>query len=319
MPEGPDGRGGHGGRDQAARGHHRAVTDGASTLACPAPGVEGDDFHSAFADGGGGLVDYLEPKSVADFYRVDLPDLPRRHAGALRHHDRRRLLRRTGLLSRPGRPGLDPAVQRTLPRTVRRRIPSPSIRRCGSTSAPTPPRPATLCSACGPSCYATGFVKTINDWCADHHMGLTGHADQEEVVNPVIGTVGDLIKAFKYQSMPGIDEVFAYGACLARLQGGQLGGLQLRPPPGDDRVLRRHGSAVAQPLQGGHGPVRQGRQHHGAARRVVRPASIIFPPESDLDRARYGPDCPPTTSTSAVSSACSRAAATWPTSACSIR
>ena len=59
--------------------------------------------------------------------------------------------------------------------------------------------------------YATGFVKTISDWCAAHHMDLTGHADQEELVNPVIGTVGDLIKSFKYQSMPGIDQVFAYG------------------------------------------------------------------------------------------------------------
>jgi len=59
--------------------------------------------------------------------------------------------------------------------------------------------------------FATGFVKTIGDWCAAHHMGLTGHADQEEVANPVIGTVGDLIKSFKYQSMPGIDQVFAYG------------------------------------------------------------------------------------------------------------
>ncbi len=59
--------------------------------------------------------------------------------------------------------------------------------------------------------YTTGFVKTISDWCAAHHMGLTGHADQEELVNPVIGTVGDLIKSFKYQSMPGIDQVFAYG------------------------------------------------------------------------------------------------------------
>ncbi len=59
--------------------------------------------------------------------------------------------------------------------------------------------------------YTTGFVKTISDWCAAHHMDLTGHADQEEVVNPVIGTVGDLIKSFKYQSMPGIDQVFAYG------------------------------------------------------------------------------------------------------------
>jgi alpha-L-rhamnosidase len=59
--------------------------------------------------------------------------------------------------------------------------------------------------------FATGFVKTISDWCSTHKMDLTGHADQEEVVNPVIGTVGDLIKSFKYQSIPGIDQVFKYG------------------------------------------------------------------------------------------------------------
>ncbi|MCX6360036.1 MAG: glycosyl hydrolase [Armatimonadetes bacterium] len=59
--------------------------------------------------------------------------------------------------------------------------------------------------------YANGFVKTLNDWCAAHRMGLTGHADQEELVNPVIGSVGDLMKSFKHQSMPGIDQVFAYG------------------------------------------------------------------------------------------------------------
>ena len=59
--------------------------------------------------------------------------------------------------------------------------------------------------------FATGFVKTIGDWCAAHRMDLTGHADQEELVNPVIGTVGDMLKAFKYQSMPGIDEILGYG------------------------------------------------------------------------------------------------------------
>ena len=59
--------------------------------------------------------------------------------------------------------------------------------------------------------YATGFVKTISDWCSAHQMELTGHADQEELANPVIGTVGDLIKSFKYQSMPGIDQIGFYG------------------------------------------------------------------------------------------------------------
>jgi len=55
-------------------------------------------------------------------------------------------------------------------------------------------------------------------------MDLTGHADQEEVVNPVIGTVGDLIKSFKYQSMPGIDQIRCLWPRLAGLQGGQFGG-----------------------------------------------------------------------------------------------
>jgi hypothetical protein len=59
--------------------------------------------------------------------------------------------------------------------------------------------------------YATGFPKTINDWCRKHGIELTGHVDQEELVNPVIGQAGDLIKAFKYQDMPGIDQVFQYG------------------------------------------------------------------------------------------------------------
>ena len=59
--------------------------------------------------------------------------------------------------------------------------------------------------------YATGFPKTINDWCREHRIQLTGHVDQEELVNPVIGQAGDLIKAFKHQDIPGIDQVFQYG------------------------------------------------------------------------------------------------------------
>jgi hypothetical protein len=59
--------------------------------------------------------------------------------------------------------------------------------------------------------YATGFPRTINDWCREHRIQLTGHVDQEELVNPVIGQAGDLIKAFKHQDIPGIDQVFQYG------------------------------------------------------------------------------------------------------------
>jgi hypothetical protein len=58
--------------------------------------------------------------------------------------------------------------------------------------------------------YATGFPKVLNDWCAAHKIQLTGHVDQEEIVTPV-GLCGDLLKAFQYQDIPAIDQVFQYG------------------------------------------------------------------------------------------------------------
>ena len=58
--------------------------------------------------------------------------------------------------------------------------------------------------------FATGFIKTLADWCRDHGIELTGHVDQEEIVNPV-GLCGDLIKSFEHQPIPGLDQVFAYG------------------------------------------------------------------------------------------------------------
>jgi hypothetical protein len=58
--------------------------------------------------------------------------------------------------------------------------------------------------------YSKGFPKTINDWCNAHNIKLTGHVDQEEIVNPV-ALCGDLMKAFKYQDIPAVDEIFYYG------------------------------------------------------------------------------------------------------------
>jgi len=58
--------------------------------------------------------------------------------------------------------------------------------------------------------FAEGFVKTIDDWCRGHRIELTGHVDQEEVVNPV-GLCGDLMKAFQHQAIPGVDQIFQYG------------------------------------------------------------------------------------------------------------
>lgn len=55
--------------------------------------------------------------------------------------------------------------------------------------------------------YSLGFPKVIQEWCTDHKISLTGHVDQEEVLNPV-GMTGDLMKSFKYQDIPGFDQVF---------------------------------------------------------------------------------------------------------------
>ena len=57
--------------------------------------------------------------------------------------------------------------------------------------------------------FASGFAGTINRWCKDHNIELTGHVDQEEVLNPV-SVSGDLIKAFKYQDIPCVDQIAHY-------------------------------------------------------------------------------------------------------------
>ena len=58
--------------------------------------------------------------------------------------------------------------------------------------------------------YASGFPKVINDWCHEHNIQLTGHVDQEEILNPV-SICGDLIKSFKYQDIPCVDQIAHYG------------------------------------------------------------------------------------------------------------
>lgn len=58
--------------------------------------------------------------------------------------------------------------------------------------------------------YATGFPKVITEWCHKHGIQLTGHLDREEAINPV-GHAGDLMKALKYQDIPGVDEIGYFG------------------------------------------------------------------------------------------------------------
>jgi hypothetical protein len=66
--------------------------------------------------------------------------------------------------------------------------------------------------------FSESFVKTITDWLKPYNIPLTGHVDQEEVVNPT-GMSGDAIKFFEYQPIPGLDQVFQYGrgSCMYKL------------------------------------------------------------------------------------------------------
>ena len=66
--------------------------------------------------------------------------------------------------------------------------------------------------------FSLGFTKTLVDWCHAHNIELTGHVDQEEIVNPV-GLCGDLIKFFEHQPIPGLDQIFAYdrGSAMYKL------------------------------------------------------------------------------------------------------
>ena len=57
--------------------------------------------------------------------------------------------------------------------------------------------------------FAEKYIKNMNDWCNERGIQLTGHMDQEENVNPV-SSDGDLMKCFKFQDIPGVDEVFSY-------------------------------------------------------------------------------------------------------------
>ncbi|MCQ2770739.1 MAG: hypothetical protein MJ236_02940 [Clostridia bacterium] len=58
--------------------------------------------------------------------------------------------------------------------------------------------------------YSEGFPKVIQDWCTKHGISLKGHIDQEEVVNPS-GITDDILKSFRYQDIPGIDQIFKPG------------------------------------------------------------------------------------------------------------
>ncbi len=58
--------------------------------------------------------------------------------------------------------------------------------------------------------YSEEYIHTLADWCENHGIQLTGHQDQEEIINPT-SICGDLMKVFKHQHIPGVDEIAYYG------------------------------------------------------------------------------------------------------------
>lgn len=58
--------------------------------------------------------------------------------------------------------------------------------------------------------YAENFFGRIAAWCTAHGVQMSGHVDQEEPRNPV-GVQGDLMKVFKHQHIPGIDDIWFSG------------------------------------------------------------------------------------------------------------
>ncbi len=58
--------------------------------------------------------------------------------------------------------------------------------------------------------YEENYIKRLDDWCREHNLQFGGHTDQEEPANPTPLT-GDLIKIFKYQTIPTVDDIWWYG------------------------------------------------------------------------------------------------------------
>ncbi len=58
--------------------------------------------------------------------------------------------------------------------------------------------------------YTENFIGQLAQWCDDHGVALSGHMDQEEAPNPV-GTIGDLMKVFKHEQIPTIDDIWFSG------------------------------------------------------------------------------------------------------------
>ncbi|HUT89044.1 MAG TPA: glycosyl hydrolase [Thermoguttaceae bacterium] len=140
--------------------------------------------------------------------------------------------------------------------------------------------------------YANGFVKTVNAWCRRHGIALTGHQDQEEVVNPV-GLCGDLIKSFQYQDIPGIDQIFQYGRASKAYKVVSSAAYNYDRPL---VMTECYGGIKEMPVENLY---KEAMDQFAKGINLMVPhavwydsAKIVFPPELSYESPIYGPELP---------------------------
>jgi hypothetical protein len=140
--------------------------------------------------------------------------------------------------------------------------------------------------------FSTGFAKTINDWCRAHRIRLTGHVDQEEIVNPT-GICGDLMKAFHHQDIPGIDQIFQYGRASKAYKVVSSAACNY------DRPLVMSETYGAMEKLDAKGLYREAMDQYAKGINLLVPhavwydaAHIIFPPELSYRHPQWGPLLP---------------------------
>ncbi len=267
-----------------------AIKDGTLRWSVPAGDWKVMIFTCA-RDGGDGLVDYLEPKAVEAFikltyqaYHDAMPD----HFGTTidgAFYDEPAFYHVKG-----GRAWTDRFNERFVERF--RTHPITLYPALWFDIGPDTAAARNALFGLRAELYATGFVKTISDWCAAHRLDLTGHADQEEVVNPVIGTVGDLIKSFKYQSVPGIDQIGAYGRASRAYKVVSSAAHNYDRP----QVVTECYGAMDLPLPNLY---KEAMDQFAKGINVMvphavwyDPATIVFPPDLSPGAPKYGPALP---------------------------
>jgi hypothetical protein len=140
--------------------------------------------------------------------------------------------------------------------------------------------------------FSTGFVKTINDWCRAHKIQLTGHVDQEEIVNPT-GLCGDLMKAFKHQDIPGVDQIFQYGRASKAYK------IVSSAANNYDRPMVMTETYGAMEKLDAKGLYREAMDQYAKGINLMvphavwyDPAQIVFPPELSYRHPVWGPQLP---------------------------